>query len=387
VLLASSVLVGGAAAVSVAATQFVASRLGYHPALGAPWIGHFYAPWSWIIWQRAPWAANAASTFGLVKAGLAGLVALGALGVMSFAGSARRRPQRHAGVHGTARFQTEAEIRANGLLPASPGAPHEGVYIGGWTDKRGRTHYLRHDGPEHGIVIAPTRSGKGVGAILPTLLSWPASALIYDEKGELWQLTSGWRAKHANNVVIRWEPGAASGSACFNFLEEIRLGTPHEVSDAQAVAQAVCDPKGEGLEGKDHWTKTSWSLITGAMLFVCYRAAANGRTGTLADIAALLSDPARGADELWAEMMAHPHPVIAAAGRDMLDRPERERGSVLSSAKVYLTLFADPLVAANSRRSDFRLADLMDHEKPVSLYIVTRGTDKPSFLLSARASL
>src|SRR5271166_2565830 len=71
-----------------------------------------------------------------------------------------------------------------------------------------------------------------------------------------------------------------------------------------------------------------------------------------------------------------PLPVVAAAGRDMIDRETRERGSVLSSAKTYLTLFQDPLIAQNTSRSDFRIMDLMDHERPVSLYIVTRGSDK-----------
>ena len=60
----------------------------------------------------------------------------------------------------------------------------------------------------------------------------------------------------------------------------------------------------------------------------------------------------------------------------MIDREARERGSVLSSAKTYLTLFQDPLIAQNTKRSDFRIADLMDHERPLSLYVITRGSDK-----------
>ena len=385
-LLFASALATGGLLISSGATQFVAYRVGYHPALGRPLFGHFYAPWSWLEWMKSPWANNAAATFQMVKAGvIVGAFACMAPIMLAAAGN-RRRPIRHEGVHGTARFQTAQEVRSSGLLPRVPSffqrlrghkaRPSAGVYVGGWTDKRGQIHYLRHDGPEHCIVIAPTRSGKGVGNILPTLLSWPASALVYDEKGELWQLTAGWRSKHANNVVIRWEPGAVSGSAGFNFLEEVRLRTPHEVSDAQSISQAICDPKGEGLETKDHWTKTAFALITGCILYVCYRALAHGKAGSLADLATLLSDPSREADDLWQEMVRHPHPAIAAAGRDMLDKPERERGSVLSSAKVYLTLFTDPLVVANSRQSDFRLADLMNHDRPVSLYIVTRGADK-----------
>ncbi|HUZ64828.1 MAG TPA: type IV secretory system conjugative DNA transfer family protein [Acetobacteraceae bacterium] len=380
-LLGTAAILTGVVALSSAATQFVAWRLHYHPALGTPWLRHLYAPWSWITWMRAPWASHAKATFRLVDAGLLAVTSLGvAIGLVS-ASNRRRKPVRHEGVHGTARFMSEREIRQSGLL-SGPGKKSAGVYVGGWTDKNGDVHYLRHDGPEHCIVIAPTRSGKGVGNILPTLLSWPASCLIYDEKGELWQLTAGWRAQHGGNAAIRWEPGAVAGSAGFNFLEEVRLGTPHEVADAQNIAQMICDPNGEGIEGKDHWGKTSFDLLAAVILHVMYKLRKRGETASLADVAYALSDPEEKSDALWEEMRTNQHlpsgkhAVVAAAGRDQLDRPERERGSVLSSAKTYLTLVKDPIIAASTGRSDFRIMDLMDHERPVSLYIVTRGGDK-----------
>jgi type IV secretion system protein VirD4 len=380
ILLGTAGLLGGTLVLSAAATQFVAFRVGYHPAIGAPLFGHVYAPWDWIGWQKAAWAAHARRTFQIVDAGLFATCTAALFGGLAWSASVRRRPKKHAGVHGTARFQTEADIRRSGLLPEMPGERHAGVYVGGWADRKGRTHYLRHDGPEHCIVIAPTRSGKGVGNINTTLLSWPASCTVYDEKGELWELTAGWRARHANNTVIRLEFGAVEAGAGFNFLEEVRLGTPHEVADAQNIAQMLCDPLGKGLD--DHWQKTSFALLTGLILHTLYKHRAKGETASLADVAYALSDPARPADELWLEMVENqhcktgPHPVVAAAGRDMVDRETRERGSVLSSAKTYLTLFQDPLIARNTRRSDFRIIDLMNHARPVSLYIVTRGSDK-----------
>lgn len=380
-LLGSAALIAGAVTLSSAATQFAAWRVGYHPALGLPWSGHLYAPWSWIEWQQAPWAPNAKATFQIIDSSLMGIVALGMLGCLAVTNGRRRKPMKHEGVHGTARFQSELEIRRGGLLPQR-GQPHTGVYVGGWTDAKGRVHYLRHDGPEHCVVIAPTRSGKGVGNILPTLLSWPASSLIYDEKGELWTLTAGWRAQQAGNVVIRWEPGAVGGSAGFNFLEEVRLGTPYEVADAQNIAQMICDPHGDGIEGKDHWGKTSFDLLSAVILHVMYKAKANKRTASLAGVAFALSDPEEKSDVLWEEMRTNrhlptgAHAIVAAAGRDQLDRPEKERGSVLSSAKTYLTLVKDPIIAEKTRHSDFRIMDLMNHDRPVSLYIVTRGGDK-----------
>lgn len=368
-------------AAGAAATQYAAWRLHYHPLLGTPWLGHLYAPWSVLGWMRAPWAASAHATFQRI--GLAGFGAAGAgmLGLFAKSNARRTRPVRAEGIHGTARFQTPEEVAAGGLM-AQPGREHAGVYIGAWTDAAGQVHYLRHDGPGNLIVIAPTRSGKGVGVILPNLLSWTASSLIYDEKGELWDLTAGWRGGEGGNTVIRWEPAAIAGSAGFNFLEEVRIGTPYEVSDVQNIALMICDPKGEGIEAKDHWAKTAFAVIAALALHVLYQARARNEVASLADVADRLSDPDREADQLWEEMRtnrhlgAGAHPFIAGAGRDMLDRPEKERGSVLSTAKTYLDLARDPIVAANIRRSDFRLSDLMDAGKPVSLYVVTRGADK-----------
>jgi type IV secretion system protein VirD4 len=379
-LLAISGVIAGVAFFNATATQFVAYRVGYHPAIGLPLLGHFYAPWRWIEWQQAAWSTEAKRTFQIVDMGLFSAATAALLSGFAYSSSIRRRPRKHEGVHGTARFQSETEIRRSGLLPRRPGDPHAGAYVGGWSDRKGRTHYLRHDGPEHLIVIAPTRSGKGVCNVNTTLLSWPASAAVYDEKGELWELTAGWRAKHASNTVIRLEFGAVEGSAGFNFLEEVRLGTPHEVADAQNIAQMLCDPNGKGLE--DHWQKTSFALLTGLILHVLYARKARGETASLSDVAHALSDPARPADQLWQAMVDNlhlktgPHPTVAAAGRDMMDREARERGSVLSSAKTYLTLFGDPLIAQNTQRSGFRIMDLMDHERPVSLYVITRGSDK-----------
>lgn len=381
-LFITTALAAGGIALNAAATQYIAHRLGYHPALGEPWVGQFYAPWAWAEWLQAPWMPGARAPFQHVGAAGIGLAGTGMFALVGRANARRRKPRQHHGIHGTARFQTAEEIASGGLM-ARPEREHAGVYVGGWTDAGGRVHYLRHDGPEHVIVVAPTRSGKGVGNILPTLLSWPHSALVYDEKGELWALTAGWRAGEGGNTALRWEPGAEHGSAGFNFLEEVRLRTPHEVGDAQAIALAICDPKGEGLESKDHWVKSAWGLISGTLLHVLYRAEARGDVGALADIGALLSDPDNPSDELWEEMRTNRwgpngsrHPFVAEAGQDMADRNEKERKSVLSSAKVFLTLYSDPIVANNSRRSDFRLIDLMNDAKPVSLYVVTRGTDK-----------
>ncbi|BAU77417.1 IncP-type DNA transfer coupling protein TraG [Metapseudomonas furukawaii] len=277
-------------------------------------------------------------------------------------------------MHGTARWAEKRDLEDAGFFD------NEGVYVGGWVDSSGTLHYLRHEGPEHILCLAPTRSGKGVGLVIPTLLSWRHSAVITDLKGELWALTAGWRQEHAGNKVLRFEPASATASVKFNPLDYIRVATENEVGDAQNLATLIVDPDGKGLQ--DHWQKTSQSLLVGCILHIIYKAKREGFVASLPAVDDMLADPSRPVSELWEEMTTYPHwngevhPLVAASGRDMLDRPEQEGGSVLSTAKSYLSLYRDPVVRRNVESSDFSIKDLMHHDSPVSLYIVTQPNDK-----------
>ena len=257
------------------------------------------------------------------------------------------------------------------VLTGKRAADCAGVYVGGWEDRDGRFHYLRHNGPEHVLTYAPTRSGKGVGLIVPTLLSWGASAVVTDLKGELWALTAGWRKTYAGNTVLRFEPATADGSVCWNPLDEIRLGTEYAVGDVQNLVTLLVDPHGKGLES--HWQKTAFALLVGVILHALYKAREDGEKdgeakdstpATLPAVDAMLADPDRDIAELWMEMATtghlagHPHPAIASAARDMMERPEEEAGSVLSTAKSYLALYRDPVVARKLWELSARLVGL-----------------------------
>lgn len=372
-------IVGYIIACNALATQYLAAKFAHHPALGQPIAAGIYAPWSWIIWV-AKFGNNARSTFMWTEAALFVAMGVGFLAYVLFIGFRSRRMQRHEGIHGTAHWADEAEVRATGLLP-EPGKRGAGVYVGGWTDKKGQLHYLRHNGPEHVAAIAPTRSGKGVSLVVTTLLSWPESAVVLDSKAELFNQTAGWRHEKAGNVIVKFDPAAAEGSAGYNPLDTVRIGTKHEVGDVQNTVTIIVDPDGKGLV--DHWAKTSHAFLTGVVLHEQYKARAAKRTASLPDIAAALSDPARPIEAYYKEMLENEHlgpgqmhPTVASAARDMLNRPDEERGSVLSTAMSFLALYRDPLVAGNVSRSDFQLDGLMDGEKPVTLYIVIRAEDK-----------
>ena len=365
--------VGSVFAGLATATQYFAYDFGYQPALGMNW-SHIYAPWDIIRWASI-WYQDHPQSFTM--AGSMGVVGTAA-GMLATAGAKTGRQNSstaHEYMHGSARWAEEKDIAQAGLL-----GNEAGVYVGAWVDKAGKVHYLRHDGPEHVLTYAPTRSGKGVGLVVPTLLSWPHSAYITDLKGELWEMTAGWRQKHAKNKVLRFEPAAANGSVCFNPVDAVRAGTEKEVADAQDLAGLIVDPDGQGM--KSHWDKTSYALITGMILHVIYKSKNEGTPATLPYIDDLLADPQRGVEELWMEMTQYGHingenhPVVGKAARDMMDRPEEEAGSVLSTAKSHLALFRDPVVARNISRSDFTIKDLMNDESPVSLYVVTQPADK-----------
>jgi type IV secretion system protein VirD4 len=70
------------------------------------------------------------------------------------------------------------------------------------------------------------------------------------------------------------------------------------------------------------------------------------------------------------------HPVAAAAARDILNKAEQEQSGIISSAIAYLTLYRDPIVARNTAASDFTVRELMNDERPVSLYLVVPPSDK-----------
>lgn len=374
-------------------TAYVAARLSYQEALGEPLlaIGHWklYGPMDWVAWyghwhsledplvQRAfhiAWRA--------LQVGSALIVAFVLWRNKKGKALLQRQSQ---SLHGSAHWASRQEVEQTGL----PGSG-SGVYVGAWNDtERGELRYLRHNGPEHIMAFAPTRSGKGVGLVLPTLLSWPHSALIYDIKGENWALTAGWRKREADNHVIKFEPSAVDGSSArFNPLAEVRVGTQREVADVQNIMNMIVDPDGKGL--KDHWQKSGHALLVGVTLHVLYAE----RDKTLHGVISFLSEPSRPFEESmkfildtdhdmtgpgWPLADGSPnycHPVAAAAARDMLNKDDKERSGVLSSAISYLTLFRDPIVARNTAMSDFTVRDLMNDDKPVSLYLVVPPSDK-----------
>lgn len=347
-----------------AATQWTAAALAYQPQLGDPWFMAFdwpvYPPpaffWWWFSFDAyAPHIFQTGAYIAVSGGFIAIIVAIG----MSVC---RARELKNAETYGSARWASPREVRSAGLLG------EDGVVLG----KLG-IHYLRHDGPEHVLCYAPTRSGKGVGLVVPTLLIWPGSSIVHDIKGENWTLTAGFRARFGR--VLLFDPTNVA-SAAYNPLLEIRRGE-WEVRDVQNVADVLVDPEGS-LEKRNHWEKTSHALLVGAILHVLYAC----EDKTLAGVGAFLSDPKQPIESTLRAMMTTPHlgeagvhPVVASAARELLNKSANEQSGVLSTAMSFLGLYRDPVVAQVTRRCDWRIADLVDGERPVTLYLVVPPSD------------
>lgn len=129
--------------------------------------------------------------------------------------------------------------------------------------------YLRDNESRHAVLVAPTRSGKGVGVIIPTLLGgWKQSVVVNDIKSENWGITAGYRKKMGQKV-IKFEPTSDDGSSArWNPLDEIQIGTASEVATAQNIANVIANY--EGKENPDHWIANAGNVIAIVILHLKY---------------------------------------------------------------------------------------------------------------------
>jgi len=243
---------------NIITTQHIAAHFDYQPALGAPLFQvssiKIYAPYKWFVWIMH----FGSSPNPLIRQPLLYSTLITAIG---FAATLfvvallnihqnRKLTENTEDLHGSARWANEEDILQSGLTNQK-----HGVYIGAWHDeKTDRLEYLKHAGPEHILAFAPTRSGKGVGLVIPSLLGWEESAVIFDIKGENWDRTAGYRVA-AGHVCFRFAP-VEEHSARFNPLAEVRIGTLREVSDAQNIAEMLCR-SGKESSHDEHWIKSA----------------------------------------------------------------------------------------------------------------------------------
>ncbi len=354
-----------------AGTQMIAAVFADQPALGRPLFrlgdDAVYAPWSMFLW-KARWGRAYPKPFALAQAlELAGLIGAALVAIAAAPRSRRGMP---FGKDAWAKF---TDVRDAGLFAES------GTILGKFDGE-----ILCFGGPEHQLLIGASRSGKGRGHVVPTLLAWPQSALVLDVKGELadgdarhdFVGTAGFR--ETLGPVLRFAPTRLD-SASFNPLFEVRKG-PNEVRDVQNIVEILVDPQGDG-RNQDFWDRSAKSILVGVILHVLYAEPAPRKT--LAVVREKLRDLDATAHLMQSTLhrlnpasnQPEVHPEVLHAAQSFLAGEDRLQAGVKATAESFFGLFADEIIANRTATSDFRIGDLMCAEKPVTLYLQPPPSD------------
>lgn len=381
-------LVGTASVLGIAAstwgpTYWLASRFAFHPALGGRNL--FGLPLYWpgqIVLWAGKWGQTYQPTFLMAGTamlfGLTASLLLARFGISD--GSGSQPPE-----FGSDTWGTLKDAKRAGLLD------DKGVVLGKLDGR-----LLTHHGPEAVLVSGATRSGKGRGTVIPTLLSDTGSAFILDPKEELWfgveseeyqfKGTSGWRSTFSH--CIYFNP-LDRRSARFNPLFEVRKGE-NEVGDAQAIAAILTDPAGLRNE-PDIWDRATREFYTGLILHQLYAAPDTEKT-----MAGIRRQLVRPMDQLSWEMQNslhlgdRPHPIVQRAAQALLERAkgnDRYLSSVLATADSHLSLFDNPIVEWTTETSQWCMGEVMCSTNPVSVYLSMPASDEDVLIVLLRTMM
>ncbi|MER2554867.1 MAG: type IV secretory system conjugative DNA transfer family protein, partial [Thauera sp.] len=259
--------------------------------------------------------------------------------------------------HGSARFATKKEVAP--LTRAD-----SGLLIG--RDAKTK-RLLRYDGPAHLLTMAPTRTGKGVGTIIPNLLTADRSVICIDPKGENAKIAG--RAREKFGPVHVLDPFGVAGlpSAAFNPLDQLDPAGLDVAEDASTLADALVFDE-PGMAGEAHWNEEAKALIGGLILHIAAQEPRERRNlATLRDYLTLAPEAFAA---LLKDMQASPDAagLVARAANRHLGKSDREAAGVLSAAQRHTHFLDSPRMTAVLARSDFHFADLK--RRNVSVFLV-----------------
>ena len=289
-------------------TQYIASQAGYvdyleHVILpigikcGISVAGvHIYVPNAYMYWLEDPFIVQ--NMPDIVRSG--GIIILCALALGIVIVFSIHKKHHKLNSHGTADFANAKDIEAMGL-----NAKDSGVVCG---RNPFNNKIMLHNGPEHVFLAAPTRSGKGVGVIIPTGIIWKNSIFFFDPKAELWASTAGFRQKYLHQKVLKFEPLCKDHSgARWNPYAEINFQSFEEVSDVTTINETMVKT-GENTNSDPFWNDSAINVLNGVVLHLLYKNCQEKRELPCpTDTYSFISSPNLNTDQLFSEMMVYPH--------------------------------------------------------------------------------
>jgi type IV secretion system protein VirD4 len=303
------------------------------------------------------------------------LSGVGLLVVLPGALVAAARPRR--ALHGDARFANAVEVARAGLT-RSGGGP--GILIG-----RHRGRFLSLPGQLSVMLSAPTRSGKGVGVVIPNLLNWPDSVVVLDIKGENYAITAGYRAAHGQAVYAFSPFDEGARSHRWNPLSTVRTSPLHRVGDLLTIGQVFFPNDGSGTSSEAFFNDQARNLFLGLGLLLLE---SPRLPRTIGEMLRQSSGKGRSLKDHLGGLIAQRRDEGKAltdecvdALQRLLSNSENTLSSVVATFNAPLIIFADAVVDAATSADDFRLEDL--RRRRMSVYVRI----PPNRLASARPLL
>jgi type IV secretion system protein VirD4 len=302
-------------------------------------------------WQGLP------ATAALVGAGVALAFALAGIALLW---------QPALTLHGTARWAEPGELRRAGLL-ARRLEEVRGPIWGKLGSPKSRAPWLSSEKIVHSLVAAPTGAGKGVGIVIPTLLTYPGSTVVLDVKGENYEKTAR-RRQSLGDRVFKFAPYAKDRrSHRYNPFDEVATAPERRrFSEALRLANSLIEAKGKGTE--------SW--VDGAReIFAATAVVAHERgTPTIAAVYDLLTAPGAPGELLEALAAETNSGEARSVFNRFAGQPEKVLGSYMSVLfDGGLRLWADPDVRDATAATDFWITDF--RSDPGSVFLCVSQKD------------
>jgi len=328
-------------------------------------LAEVYGPQRLLVWMYAyrhvpaltPVLHDGVWVFGA----MALLAALGTVAAWPTAS-----PREVSGSHGTAEWGNPAEL----LRPV-------GVVVGRWGRPQDQDALLRDDGDGHLLTLAPSRAGKGIGLVVPNLLSYPGSMVVSDPKGENYAVTAAWREKGLEQKVYGLDPfGLMEGKGAFNPLDIIDLATPDAYDDAAMLADMLVVTEGRGAESV-FWTQEARALLTGLILHVA--TTWKGESRTLAKVRAYLTSAPADFAALLQAMTTNEAAwgLVAREAHRQLQKDEQQRAGVLASAQSQTQFLDSPRMATVMGSSSFTWESLKT--TGITVYLIVPPNRLPTY--------
>ena len=309
-----------------------------------------YLPQTWtLITEPFRTAAMIGGGFALL-----GAVAFPAIGV-----------RRDLTSHGSARWATKAEIKRARLI--STVEKLNGPVYGKLGEPRSQEKYLTSVTIPHSLIAAPTGAGKGVGIVIPTLLTYPGSIMCLDPKGRNYEDTARHR-KSIGDRIFKFAPyDENSRTHRFNPLDDIAsLPKDRRFTEARRLGASFITIQGDSAQGFLGGARD----IFAATALLCIERG----TPTLAAVHDALSQPGKSAANLLSLGLEVSSREATSIFNKFSGRDEKHLSAYMSILMDGgLGLWADPAVRNATAASDFTLKSL--RARPATVYIVIPPND------------